>query len=181
MRNHDLSRREWLAAGGAALGSLALGGRAMAKDAPTSTVSIARCTTYDRAQLAKTLSTQFDQIGGIGSLVKGKTVALKLNLTGNPRSFPDDPALPYRTQPDTVLAVAQLIARAGAQRIRMIETFFPATQEMESVGALRARYRRHQQRGLQGGMGERPEHGTGQAVRPHEGALRSATSSPPTT
>ena len=137
MRNHDLSRREWIAAGGAALGSLALGGRAMAKDAPTSTVSIARCATYDRAQLAKTLSTQFDQIGGIGSLVKGKTVAIKLNLTGNPRSFPDNPALPYRTQPDTVLVVAQLIARAGAQRIRIIETFFPATQEME----LWARYK----------------------------------------
>jgi uncharacterized protein (DUF362 family) len=137
MRNHDLSRREWIAAGGAALGSLALGGRAMAKDAPTSAVSIARCATYDRAQLAKTLSAQFDQIGGIGSLVKGKTVALKLNLTGNPRSFPDNPALPYRTQPDTVLVVAQLIARAGAQRIRIIETFFPATQEME----LWARYK----------------------------------------
>ena len=137
MRNHDLSRREWIAAGGAALGSLALGGRAMAKDAPTSTVSIARCATYDRAQLAKTLTAQFDQIGGIGSLVKGKTVAIKLNLTGNPRSFPDNPALPYRTQPDTVLVVAQLIARAGAQRIRIIETFFPATQEME----LWARYK----------------------------------------
>lgn len=137
MWNHDLSRREWLAAGGAALGSLALGGRAMAKDAPTSTVSIARCTTYDRAQLAKTLSAQFDQIGGIGSLVKGKTVAIKLNLTGNPQRYPDDPLKPYRTQPDTVLAVAQLIARAGAQRIRIIETFFPATQEM----ALWARYK----------------------------------------
>ncbi len=140
MRNHDLSRREWLAAGGAALGGLALGRRALAavtNDAPTSTVSIARCTTYDRAQLEKTLRTQFDQIGGIGSLVKGKTVAIKLNLTGNPRNYPDDPLMPYRTQPDTVLAVAQLIARAGAQRIRVLETFFPATQEME----LWARYK----------------------------------------
>jgi uncharacterized protein (DUF362 family) len=109
----------------------------MAKDAPTSTVSIARCTIYDRAQLAKTLSTQFDQIGGIGSLVKGKTVAIKLNLTGNPQRYPDDPLMPYRTQPDTVLVVAQLIARAGAQRIRVIETFFPATQELE----LWARYK----------------------------------------
>ncbi|MGA3095476.1 MAG: DUF362 domain-containing protein [Bryobacteraceae bacterium] len=140
MRNQDLSRRDWLAAGGAALGSLALGRRAtaaMANDAPASTVSIARCTTYDRAQLEKTLRTQFDQIGGIGSLVKGKTVALKLNLTGNPQRYPDDPLMPYRTQPDTVLVVAQLIARAGAQRLRVIETFFPATQEMD----LWARYK----------------------------------------
>lgn len=120
-----LTRRELLA--GAALSGFA--------SAPASPVAIARCRAYDR-NLTETFGKMFDQIGGIGTLVKSKTVAIKLNLTGQPTRFPVDPKLPYRTQPDTVLAVAHLIARAGAKRIRIIETFFPAGQEM----ALWARY-----------------------------------------
>jgi hypothetical protein len=42
----------------------------------------------------------FDQIGGIGSLVKNKTVALKLNLTGQSQRFPVDPLFPYRNEPN---------------------------------------------------------------------------------
>ena len=129
MQNHDLSRRSLLA-------GLALGGVVRATPAPASTVAIARCRRYDRAEIEKSLSTMFDQIGGIGSLVKNRTVAVKLNLTGQPTRFPIDPALPYRTNPDTVLATAHLIARAGARRIRILETFFPAGQDM----ALWARY-----------------------------------------
>jgi uncharacterized protein (DUF362 family) len=124
MESQLVSRRALLA------GSLALGGIARAS-APASTVAIARCRAYDRNTLEQTLRTMFDQIGGIGSLVKNKTVAIKLNLTGQPQRFPIDPNLPYRTHPDTVLAVTQLIARAGAKRIRILETFFPAGQEME--------------------------------------------------
>jgi uncharacterized protein (DUF362 family) len=105
------------------------------KPAPASTVAIARSRSYDD-DIAGTLSRMFDQIGGLRDIARGKTVALKLNLTGNPRRFPVDPALPYRTDPSTVLAVAHLLARAGAKRIRILETFFPAQQDM----ALWARY-----------------------------------------
>ncbi len=75
----------------------------------------------------------FDQIGGVNQLVKGKTVALKLNLTGNPKRFPLDPALPYRTNPDTVAGDRRTCSRARAQKtaIRIIETFFPARQDMD--------------------------------------------------
>jgi uncharacterized protein (DUF362 family) len=118
-----VSRRELL--GGLAAASLSL-----ATPAPVSTVAIARCRSYDD-DLTSKLSKMFDQIGGVTQLVKGKTVALKLNLTGNPKRFPLDPALPYRTSPDTVLATAQLLSRAGAKRIRIIETFFPARQDMD--------------------------------------------------
>ena len=121
MEPNLVSRRALLA------GSVALGGIARAS-APASTVAVARCRTYERTTLERTLRTMFDQIGGIGPLVKNKTVAIKLNLTGQPQRFPIDPMLPYRTQPDTVLAVAQLIARAGAKRIRILETFFPADE-----------------------------------------------------
>ncbi len=131
MENQELSRRSLLAAGGAVLGNLVMGGSATAATAPASTVAIARCGVYDRNQIERTLRTLFDQVGGIGSLVKGKTVALKLNLTGQPQRFPIDPNLPYRTEPTTVLVTAHLLAQAGARRIRIIETFFPARQDME--------------------------------------------------
>jgi uncharacterized protein (DUF362 family) len=118
-----VSRREVLT--GLAAASLSL-----AKPAPVSTVAIARCRSYDDDLTGK-LNQMFNQIGGVHKLVKGKTVALKLNLTGKPTRFPVDPALPYRNNPDTVLATAHLLARAGAKRIRIIETFFPARQDME--------------------------------------------------
>ncbi len=104
-----------------------------AKPAPANTVAIARCRNYQEDIYGK-LAGMFDQIGGVGSIVKNKTVALKLNLTGNPRRFPLDPAMPYRTQPDTVLATVRLLAKAGAKRVRIIETFFPAKQDMALWG-----------------------------------------------
>jgi uncharacterized protein (DUF362 family) len=58
-------------------------------------------------------------------------VALKPNLTGNISRFPVKSGLPYRTAPSTVLALCQLMARAGAKRIRLIEIFFPAQQRPE--------------------------------------------------
>ena len=113
--------------------ALALAGSAMAgwsKPAPVSTVALARCRAYD-AKVYDTMKTLADQCGGLGGIVKGKTVALKLNLTGNPARFPVKPGLPYRNDPGTVLALCQLMAKAGAKRIRLIESFFPARQEMD--------------------------------------------------
>ena len=130
MTTHPISRRDILQT---AISGITLAGMARAKPAPVSSVAIARCRAYD-SSLEPTLKKMFDQIGGIGSLVRGKTVALKLNLTGNPKRFPQDPALPYRNNPDTVLATAHLLARAGARRIRIIESFFPAGQDMALWG-----------------------------------------------
>lgn len=113
-----------------ALGGLAAAAISIAKPAPVSTVAIARCRTYQDDVYNK-LDRMFDQIGGIGSLVKNKTVAVKLNLTGNPKRFPVDLAMPYRNSPETVLATVRLLARNGARRVRIIETFFPARQDME--------------------------------------------------
>ncbi len=122
----EVSRRDLLAG----ITGIGLSGIANAKPAPASTVAIARCKTYDR-NLAPTIAQLMDQIGGIGPLVKNKTVAIKLNLTGKPTKFPVDPELPYRNNPDMVLATMQVLAKAGAKRIRILESFFPASQEME--------------------------------------------------
>jgi uncharacterized protein (DUF362 family) len=102
--------------------------------APADRVAIARCRDY--AQYGQQLSSAFDQIGGLDKLVRGKTVGLKLNLTGNPKNWPLTPELPYRTNADTVAATVNLFVKAGAKRVRMIESFFPADQDL----ALWARY-----------------------------------------
>jgi uncharacterized protein (DUF362 family) len=111
------------------VGGLALT-KAFAAEPPASSVAIARCRAYDQ-QFFDSLKRTVDLIGGFGPLVKGKTVAIKLNLTGNPTRFPERSDLPYRNHPATVLAAAQLISNAGAKRIRIIEAFFPVSQELE--------------------------------------------------
>jgi uncharacterized protein (DUF362 family) len=126
-----ISRRQVLAAGvGARLPA------ASARYSSSARVAIVRCRSYQPNELEAALGRLMDQIGGIGALVKGKTVALKLNLTGNITRFPERPDLPYRNHPATVWAVVSLLARAGAHRIRILESFFPAGQEL----ALWARY-----------------------------------------
>jgi uncharacterized protein (DUF362 family) len=128
-----LTRRQMLAAGTSTAAALALPQLSKAS-APSSRVAIVRCREYSSFQ--GQLSSAFDQIGGIEKLVRGKTVALKLNLTGNPAKFPLTPELPYRTDGATVASTVHLLARAGARRVRLIESFFPAQQDP----ALWARY-----------------------------------------
>ena len=125
MQNTHLTRRQMIA--GAA--GLAVG-RAFAANPPASPVAIARCNSYDK-EMFQTMGRLMDQIGGLGRLVKGKTVAIKLNLTGNPERFPERADMPYRNHPATVLALAQLLSNAGAQRVRIIECFFPPSQDLE--------------------------------------------------
>jgi uncharacterized protein (DUF362 family) len=127
-----LSRRELLVAGSAA--SVSLPSLVKAAVAPASRVALVRCRSY--SDFSAQLGSAFDHIGGIKQLVSGKTVALKLNLTGNPKNFPLTPDLPYRTDGGTVATVVHAFAQAGAKRVRLIESFFPARQDP----ALWARY-----------------------------------------
>src|SRR3569833_2156116 len=122
-----MNRREMLVTtGAAAIGAVCVP-KLVKAEAPASRVAIVRCRDY--AQYGRQLSLAFDQIGGIEKLVRGKTVALKLNLTGNPQKFPLTRELPYRTDPQSVAATVNLFARAGARRIRMIEGGGPAGQD----------------------------------------------------
>lgn len=127
------TRRDILAAAGT-LG-VALGSASLLKaDAPASTVGIVRCKDYNN--FTASLARGFQQIGGIEKLVRGKTVALKVNLTGNPKNWPLTPDLPYRTNGQAIASTVHLFAQAGAQRVRIIESFFPAEQDL----SLWARY-----------------------------------------
>jgi uncharacterized protein (DUF362 family) len=119
---HELTRRQFLAGSTVALG---LGARhlvPLARAAPVATVSVAKCDAYG-AELAPTLERMFDQLGGLGRLVKGRTVAIKLNLTGPATirlgSLPA--GLSHWVHPRMVGAVVHLFDRAGARRIRLLE------------------------------------------------------------
>ena len=90
--------------------------------APTAPVALARCKSYGPEFLAAT-EKMFDQLGGIGRIVKGKTVTLKVNLTGGENTRLD--YLPMGracwSHPRTVGTVIHLLDKAGARRIRVVE------------------------------------------------------------
>ena len=129
----DLSRRRFLA-GSAATAAVALGASRLpfARAASAATVSVAKCDVYG-AELVATLDRMFDQLGGLGRLVKGKTVGIKLNMTGPPtlRLGHVAPGLTYWVHPDVIGAVVHLMDRAGARRIRLLEGGYATAMPLE--------------------------------------------------
>jgi uncharacterized protein (DUF362 family) len=122
-----MTRRELLAVLSAA--PLAL---KAAPDAPTAPVSIAKCAAYND-DVTATLGTMFDQIGGLERIVKGKTVTIKLNLTGSPglRLQGRPLGVTHYTHPKLVGATAYLMGRAGAKRIRFVESGWALSGPLE--------------------------------------------------
>jgi uncharacterized protein (DUF362 family) len=74
----------------------------------------------------RALESSFKLLGGIRDLVRDRTVAVKLNLTG--LSWKPVFGLPaqetYQTQPGTVAALCAALADAGARRIVIIENLY---------------------------------------------------------
>jgi uncharacterized protein (DUF362 family) len=105
-------------------------------DAPSAPVAIQRCPSYDRQRLAAKLQQSLDLIGGIANLVKGKTVAIKLNLTGGPRwklgGLPA--ARTYHVHPDFVAATCAAISKAGATRIVLLESGYSRERPEKVMG-----------------------------------------------
>jgi uncharacterized protein (DUF362 family) len=92
--------------------------------APTAPVAVAKCKTYSPAELVATLDRMFDQLGGLSRLVNGKTVAVKVNLTGAPTYRVGYLPLgdTHYTNPQVITATVHLMGRAGARRIRILES-----------------------------------------------------------
>jgi uncharacterized protein (DUF362 family) len=86
-------------------------------------VAIASCRSYG-SEVRPALEKCFDLLGGIGSLVRNKTVTVKLNLTGNSVK----PLLgrpigeTYVTHYSTAMALGSLLFAAGARRVRLVES-----------------------------------------------------------
>lgn len=127
-----MTRRELLAAFSAAT-PLVHGAQA---EAPAAPVSIARCPSYDE-DLTSALKTMFDQLGGVDRLVRNKTVTVKVNMTGPPstRLRGLAPALTHYTHPKLMGAAAYLMGRAGAKRIRFVESAWATAGPLEEVMA----------------------------------------------
>jgi uncharacterized protein (DUF362 family) len=110
--------------------------------APTAPVAVARCSTYN-AELVTTLSAMFDQLGGLRKLVSGKTVAVKINVTGGPsdRLRGSAQGETFWVHPQVVTATVHLLGKAGARRIRLLESptgsKLPTLQEFMSQAGWR--------------------------------------------
>lgn len=119
-----MTRRQLLAALGAA--------PLKAQNAPATPVAVARCASYD-GDLAAVLGRMFDQLGGAGALVRNRTVTVKLNLTGSPANrWQGRPlGVTHYTHPRTALAMAHVLSRAGARRIRFVESCWATAGPLE--------------------------------------------------
>ena len=124
--NRAFSRRDLIALSGLAAG--ALGAKRAAADiaVPTAPVSVAKVVSYDLDLVAQ-FEQMFDQIGGIGHLVRGKTVAMKLNLSGasgRGRHVGLTAGQTSWVHPNVVGALTAVFAKMGAKRIRLLESTF---------------------------------------------------------
>ena len=124
-----MTRREWLATISAA--PLL---RAADTNAPAAPVSIAKCASYDE-DVTAVMAKMFYQLGGLERLVRNKTVTVKLNMTGSPgqRVRGLAPAVTHYTHPKLVGSAAYLLGRAGATRIRFVESSWATAGPLEDV------------------------------------------------
>jgi len=119
-----ISRREFLTVAGLTAGAAVINPRVLsAVPAPAGRVAVGLCAEYNR-QVSDVLSSMFDQLGGLDKLVGGKTVAIKLNMTGPPsdklNSMPNQ--MTHWVHPQVIGSLVALLGSAGAQRIRLLES-----------------------------------------------------------
>lgn len=138
MDGHRLSRRALLCRAGALGAGLAaarvglvraaaVGGMAEPAGAgPGWPVAIGACRSYDVGAVTARLGELFDLLGGIDGLVGGKWVTVKVNLTGTAGRplLGLAPNVTYQTHFNVVLALADLLHRAGARHIRIVESVY---------------------------------------------------------
>jgi uncharacterized protein (DUF362 family) len=137
----EMTRRQWLARSAALAGLWALGDSRWllraedappaahlpnrAEAAPSQPVAIQRCESYEPALVRQRLDTALDGIGGLGPLLQGKTVTVKLNMTGLTREIGGLPASrTYHVHPNVVAALCAALDRAGARRIALVEAWY---------------------------------------------------------
>jgi uncharacterized protein (DUF362 family) len=126
-----MTRREWIAIVSTASAAPLLRG---APEAPVAPVAIAKCATYEEDVTAK-MGAMFDQLGGLEKLVRNKTVTIKVNMTGPPGQRFQGLALglTHYVHPKAVGATVHLLGRAGAKRIRLVESAWATAGPLEDV------------------------------------------------
>jgi uncharacterized protein (DUF362 family) len=92
----------------------------------SSTVAVQEVTTYTRRDLVNALDVMFNDLGGLSDIVKGKTVGMKVNLTGGSGSANTTPKAVelFWTHPEVVKAVGEFVKDAGPKKIYIIEAIY---------------------------------------------------------
>jgi uncharacterized protein (DUF362 family) len=103
-----------------------------AQQAPAGKVAVGMCPEYDR-QVTDVMSTLFDQLGGLEKLVRGKTVAVKLNMTGSATARIGylEPGMTTWVHPQVIGSLVHLLGRAGAYKIRLLESPMSTVEPLE--------------------------------------------------
>jgi uncharacterized protein (DUF362 family) len=124
-----ITRRQFLAGAAAFCAARPSFGAAAA---PTAPVAVAKCPSYG-AELLPSMQKLFDQLGGLERIVKNKTVAIKVNLTGSPTLRLGYAPLEdtHYTHPRVIAAAVHLMGRAGARRIRIVESPWSTADPIE--------------------------------------------------
>jgi uncharacterized protein (DUF362 family) len=149
----DFTRREWLVGTGAAAAAgylltrptMSIAQTPLASASPTPVyglganskpgrVTVGKCLDYGD-NLVPTLQKMFDELGGLGKLVKGKTVAMKVNFIGVrwQRLGTASMEETFWSHPRMIGAVVYLLGRAGARRIRVLEGPWSTAETLEEV------------------------------------------------
>jgi uncharacterized protein (DUF362 family) len=130
----DFNRRDFIQGLSAAAVGLSLPSPRLlaATSAPTAPVAVARCSTYG-PEMVTTLAAMFDQLGGLQKLVSGKTVTMKINVTGSAtqRFRGMTQGQTYWVHPQVVAATVHLLGKAGARRIRLVES--PTSSQLHTL------------------------------------------------
>jgi uncharacterized protein (DUF362 family) len=136
VKDHAVSRRDFIAVSGAATIDLTLFGANCAKRGSTKMVkslkqrvAIAKSADYDLPALRKTIRNMFDSIGGIQDVVKpGSTVGLKINLTGGAtfsKALVDHPwTQAHWTHPAVVRVIGEMLIDSGAKKLFIMDGIF---------------------------------------------------------
>ena len=115
------SRRQFLKASTASAAAWLAAPPRIFGAAPATPVAVSKCDSYG-PELVPALDRMFDQLGGLGRIVKGKTVAIKINLTGAPTYrvgyLPCEDT--HYTHPRVIGAVCYLMHRAGANEVGIL-------------------------------------------------------------
>jgi uncharacterized protein (DUF362 family) len=128
------NRREFIQGFGAGLAGLALAPRHAfgAATPPAPPVAVAKCLEYG-PQVRPTLARLFDQIGGLSRIVRGKTVAVKMNMTGRPntlvRGMPI--GMTHWVHPEVIGNTVHLLGQAGARRIILVESSLDPSHSLQ--------------------------------------------------
>jgi len=96
-------------------------------------VAIERCASYEPTLVRGKLDAALDMIGGIGKLVRDKTITVKVNMTGPAQELSGLPASrTYHIHPNVVAALCAALHEAGARRIAVVEAHY-STDPVEKI------------------------------------------------